>query len=85
MCLAVPGKILSVEQEGDPLACRGLVDFDGVRRRVEFALLEDPRVGEYVLVHGGVAMERLRPEEARRVRALLDDLVQSEGEREEGV
>ena len=68
MCLAVPGRILSLE---GPAA---LVDFGGVTRTVMTPLLEDPRVGDYVLVHAGFAIQRLEASEASEVLALLDQV-----------
>jgi hydrogenase expression/formation protein HypC len=62
MCLAVPGRILSIsgpspEQPGDPELWRSAdVDFGGVRQRVSLACLPEARVGDQVLVHVGFAL-----------------------------
>lgn len=57
MCLAVPGKVLSVaEQDGTTMA---QVDFGGVRKQVCLAYIPDITVGEYVIVHVGFAIQRL--------------------------
>jgi len=58
MCLAIPGKILEIEQ---PYAT---VDIDGVKRRVHVGVIEEACVGEYVLVHAGFAISRINREEA---------------------
>jgi hydrogenase expression/formation protein HypC len=62
MCLAVPGRILSIsvpsaKPPGDPDLWRcAEVDFGGVRQRVSLACLPEARVGDQVLVHVGFAL-----------------------------
>jgi hydrogenase expression/formation protein HypC len=51
-----------------------LVEFAGVRRRVCLACVPDAIVGEYVLVHAGVAISRIDAEEAAKVLADLEQL-----------
>ena len=58
MCLAVPLKITSIDGP-DAVAER-----DGVRRTIRVDLLKEPKVGEYVMVHAGFAIERLDEEQA---------------------
>lgn len=53
MCLAIPGKILSIEES------KALVDFDGIRKKVIIALLPKAQVGNYVIVHAGYAIETI--------------------------
>jgi hydrogenase expression/formation protein HypC len=50
----------------------GIVEFDGLRRRVCLACVPDSQPGEYVLVHAGIAITRIDPDEARRVFDFLD-------------
>lgn len=69
MCLAVPMKILEVRGDGT-----GIVELDGSRRETSFALVEDPRPGEYVIVHAGFAIEKLDEKEADEQIALFADL-----------
>ena len=57
MCLAVPGKILSIDEHG-PLSRAGRVDFGGVAREINLALVPDATEGDYVLVHVGVAISQ---------------------------
>jgi hydrogenase expression/formation protein HypC len=73
MCLAIPGRITSIGG-GDPLLRTGRVDFGGVSKEVSLAFLPDARVGEYVLVHVGLAINRISESEARRVFAYLDEI-----------
>ena len=72
MCLAVPGKILEILGD-DPLQRRGRVSFGGVVKEVILAFVPDAGVGDYVIVHVGVAISRLDEAEARRVLEFLED------------
>jgi hydrogenase expression/formation protein HypC len=67
MCLAVPGRILSVaEVDGVPMA---EVDFGGVRKNVCLQYIPDAGVDEYVVVHVGFAIQRLDEASARETLA----------------
>ena len=66
MCLAVPGRVLSVSGNS---AC---VDFGGVKSTVRVDLLQDIAVGQYVLVHVGFAIQALDSAEARETIAQLE-------------
>ncbi len=67
MCLAVPGRVLSVEdQDGTTMA---QVDFGGVRKQVCLAYIPDIAVGEYVIVHVGFAIQRLDEASAQQTLA----------------
>jgi hydrogenase expression/formation protein HypC len=66
MCLAVPGKIVSVSGE-DPLERFGKIDFGGVRKDASLAYVPEAVAGDYVIVHAGFAISRLDEEEARKV------------------
>lgn len=70
MCLAVPGRILEVQNE-DPLLRAGRVDFGGVIKEVNLACVPDAGPGDYVIVHAGLAISRLDEEEARQTLADL--------------
>ncbi len=72
MCLAIPGKILEVD--GD----KANVDFNGVKRDVIIALVKDAKVGKYVLVHAGYAIELLNEEEAQETLKLWKNIVEEE-------
>lgn len=72
MCLAIPGKILEVN--GD----KANVDFNGVKRDVIIALVKDAKVGKYVLVHAGYAIELLNEEEAQETLKLWKNIVEEE-------
>ncbi|MFX1369530.1 MAG: HypC/HybG/HupF family hydrogenase formation chaperone [Promethearchaeota archaeon] len=68
MCLAVPGLVETID--GDYAE----VDFGGVRKRVCVTLLPGLEVGEYVIVHTGYAIEKLKPEEAKKTLALFEEM-----------
>ena len=64
MCLAVPGKIVSIQASEDPLFTSGKVSFDGVIREINLAAVPEAKIGEYVLVHVGMALNVVDEEEA---------------------
>ena len=66
MCLAVPGRILSIEGD-DPAFRSGRVDFAGVAKRVNLSYVPEARVGEFVLVHVGFAISTVDEAEAAKV------------------
>lgn len=72
MCLAVPGKVVSIDHRADPLT--GLIDFGGVQKEACLEYLPDLRVGEYVIVHVGFALQRLDEESARASLELFEQL-----------
>lgn len=59
MCLGVPMQVIEVRADD-----KGLVDLDGTRVEVDFSLVADAQVGEYMIVHAGFAIERLDQAEA---------------------
>jgi len=68
MCLAVPTRVLSIEgQEAD-------VDLGGVHRRISVVLTPEVRVGDYVIVHSGFAINVLDQHEAEETLKLLREL-----------
>lgn len=69
MCLAIPAKILEIE--GD----RAKVDYGGTVREANLTLIEDPKVGDYVIVHAGYAIQRLDASEAEETLELFRQLL----------
>ncbi len=77
MCLAIPSKITAIENE------MAVIDVDGVTRRCSLLLVEDARVGEYVIVHAGFAISKVDEAAALETLALLKEaaaLVEGRGE-----
>ena len=66
MCLAIPGKVISIEEGPDEIFRIGLVSFDGINREVNLAMVPEVKVNDYVLVHVGVAIQTLDEEEAMK-------------------
>jgi len=58
MCLAVPSKIIKIEKD------RGIIDVEGVTRETNMVLIEDAKVGDYVIVHAGFAIRKIDEHEA---------------------
>ena len=80
MCLAVPGKILSIEGT-DPILRTGKVSFGGIVKQVSLAYVPEAKVDDYVLVHVGFAISTIDEEEANQVFDYLkqmDDLAEAE-------
>jgi len=72
MCLAVPGKLISMSGEG--LERGGRVSFGGVVKEVSLAYVPEAQVGDYVIVHVGFALTIVDAAEAQRVFAYLEEL-----------
>jgi hydrogenase expression/formation protein HypC len=82
MCLGIPGKIISIED--NPLGISmGKVSFGGIVKEVCLAYTPEAQVGDYVVVHVGFAISRLDEEEARQtleMLAELEELAEEQGE-----
>ena len=68
MCLAVPMKIKKIEGN------TGLLEIEGVKRKVDISLLKHLEEGDYVIVHAGFAIERLDSNYAKEVQDLWSEL-----------
>lgn len=74
MCLAIPGKVMEIVDEGRQIA---KVDVVGVRRNVNIGLLsgaERPEPGDYVLIHVGFALSKIDEQEALETQRILEGL-----------
>jgi len=78
VCLAIPGKIVEV-QDVEGLRA-GRVQFGGIVRQVSLHFVPEANVGDYVMVHVGFAISRVDAEEAERTYKLLEELGALEGE-----
>jgi hydrogenase expression/formation protein HypC len=83
MCLAVPGKLISIDESGqdegefpaDALLRRmGKVSFGGILKRVSLAYVPEAIVGDYVIVHVGFALSIVDPVEAQQTLEYLKQL-----------
>jgi hydrogenase expression/formation protein HypC len=73
MCLAIPGKVVRWVERKPPFATAS-VEFGGICRDVNLACVPEAEVGDYVLVHAGIAISRIDADEAERVLATLSEL-----------
>ena len=69
MCLAIPARILKIE---DNLA---QVDMAGVKRQADIRMVSNVRIGEYVLIHAGFAIEKIGEKDAEETLRLLREIV----------
>lgn len=68
MCVAIPMKVIEIH--GD----RGIVEAGGMQKEVGLHLLENIRLGDYVLVHAGFAIQKLDEKEAEKTLALFKEM-----------
>ncbi|WP_299436178.1 HypC/HybG/HupF family hydrogenase formation chaperone [uncultured Rhodospira sp.] len=71
MCLAVPARVVELLPEN-----MARVDAGGATKEVSVALVDDLEVGDYVLLHVGFALSRLKPEEAQKTLDLIASLTE---------
>ncbi len=72
MCLAIPGKILEIQEQGAMLVAR--VQFGGIVRQVSLDFVPEAGLGDYVMVHVGFAISRVDAAEAERTYKLLQEM-----------
>lgn len=71
MCLAVPAKIIEIDNQ------TAVVEIGGLRKQASLVLLPEASLGDYVLLHAGFAISRLDEAEAMKTLALFDELSDS--------
>lgn len=72
MCLAIPGKVTSVDKTATPAMAD--VNFGGIQKRVCVEWLPEVVVGDYVIVHVGFAISRLDEQEALETLKILKEM-----------
>lgn len=72
MCLAIPGKVVSIDTTVQPTM--GVVSFGGVEKRICLEWLPDVAVGEYVIVHVGFAISKMDETEAMETLRLISEI-----------
>ncbi|MBC7110381.1 MAG: HypC/HybG/HupF family hydrogenase formation chaperone [Archaeoglobi archaeon] len=72
MCLAIPAKIIEINGK------EALVDYGELKQKIRLDLLEDVKVGDYVLVHVGYAIQKLDEKEAEETLRILAELAEIE-------
>ncbi|MCD6162578.1 MAG: HypC/HybG/HupF family hydrogenase formation chaperone [candidate division Zixibacteria bacterium] len=73
MCLAIPGKIISIENS-ESLMAAGKVSFGGVIKETNLAYVPQAQIGDYVIVHAGFAINIVDEKEAETVFDYLDQI-----------
>jgi hydrogenase expression/formation protein HypC len=67
MCLAIPSRIVNIDKD------MATIDVDGVRRETSLLLLEDPEIGDWVIVHAGFAIHKIDEEVAQESLKILKE------------
>ena len=78
MCLAIPSRITQIDNE------MAVIDVDGVQRHASLLLLADARVGDYVIVHAGFAIQKIDEASAKETLKLLKEAADSYDSRSGG-
>ncbi len=73
MCLAVPGKIESIDG-ADPVFRSGKVNFGGILKEVNLAYVPEANIGDYVLVHVGFAISTIDEAQAKETLSYLEEM-----------
>jgi hydrogenase expression/formation protein HypC len=78
MCLAIPGKILSICSQLDETFRYGKVSFGGITKEVNLCMVPEAKTGDYVLVHVGVAISMIDEVEAQLTFSYLQQIGEAE-------
>ncbi|NRB60746.1 MAG: HypC/HybG/HupF family hydrogenase formation chaperone [Winogradskyella sp.] len=74
MCLAIPGKIKDITLQHNGMVRMAKVSFGGIVKEASLEMLPDATVGDYVLVHVGVAISKVNEEEAQKTFKYLEEI-----------
>ncbi len=69
MCLGIPMKVVKID------GVEGLVGTGGLRRRADFSLMKGLKAGDYVILHAGFAIEKLKEKEASKTLRALKGII----------
>lgn len=69
MCLGIPAKVVKIEESNF-----GKVDYLGTKVKTNLSLIEDVKIGDWVIVHAGFAISKLNEEEAKETLFILREL-----------
>jgi hydrogenase expression/formation protein HypC len=73
MCLAIPGKLIEITSN-EELAREGIVDFEGIQKKINITFTPEAHVGDYLLVHVGFSISKIDETAAERSLETLRDL-----------
>lgn len=74
MCLAIPGKIVEITSQLDETFRTAKVSFGGILKEINISMTPDTHVGDFVLVHVGVAISKVNEEEANKTFSYLKEM-----------
>lgn len=74
MCLAIPGKIQSIESQYNGLVRMAKVSFGGIMKEASLEMVPQAKEGDYVLIHVGVAISIVNEEEAKKTFTYLEEI-----------
>ena len=76
MCLAVPAQIIGLEEYS------AIIDIMGIESKVNAQLIEEPKVGDYILVHAGCAIQKIDTDYFEELQKIFQSILDSEEEDE---
>lgn len=68
MCVAIPGKVISISED------EAVVDFGGIKKKINIFFMEDIKVGDYLLIHAGCAIEKIDKEAALETLKIFEEI-----------
>ncbi|RME93617.1 MAG: HypC/HybG/HupF family hydrogenase formation chaperone [Bacteroidetes bacterium] len=74
MCLAIPGKIKAIEEKFDGMVRMAQIQFGGISKEASLDMVPQAKIGDYVLVHVGVAISIVNEEEAQKTFKYLEEI-----------
>ncbi len=72
MCLAIPLKLIKINDD------IGTIESEGIRRKVNLSLVENPKLGDFIVMHAGFAITIMDQEEGEKTLALISDWLEEE-------
>jgi hydrogenase expression/formation protein HypC len=71
MCLGIPAKVIEIDDSN-----QGKIDYLGTKVKTDFSLLDEVKLGDWVIVHAGFAITKLNEEEAQETLSMLREIAQ---------
>ncbi len=72
MCLAVPLKLIEIDND------MGTIESGGIKRKVNLSIVENPKIGDYVVVHAGFAISIMDQEEGEKTLSMISEWLEQE-------
>ena len=73
MCLGIPAKVIEVDDSN-----MGKVDYKSTKVKANFTLVDDVKVGDWVILHAGFAISKLNEEEAQETLQMFKEILEAE-------